>query len=635
MPKKSLAKATLPSAPPDASSVTLMKIGAAVAAVRDVSTLLKTIIAELQPVFDFYDVGLFIVNQAENYHIDLVAEMPEISPSEVAYSLFERQLHKIPHHDSAVAWIVQQITAGQPKLFDFQDLMQHFPDYPQWSAMQPFGYRDCLATVLRVRGETIGMFCLNSLHKDHFSFKQFPLFQAIADQVAITLRNILAQEEVLAQKLRVEQLLTITQAITQIKDRQQLLRTIYQRIRPILPYDNCGLFILTEDRQQHYELIDAETIGYDPSQIAIEQQHGTHSRYLHPGSAVEMMMQRGPGLFWVEDFIEDHPQATIMYETGLRQLIAGPLTYGGETIGMLCFNSKQTDFYTEQHLPLFTAIAEQLSVAVSNVLANEEVLAEKAKVERLHLVSEVMASVQRRDQLSLAFDRIRTVFPFDNAGLFVLTDDGQQHYELLDSQTLHNEPTQRQLEQQFGRYARFPHPNSPIAEVMQAEEVALHDLPELLARYPNYPQSSAIQQAGFKQLIAAPLRQGDEVIGLLNFNSKQADQYSQEDFAFVQAVAEQMSTVVNNVLANEDIQRRERFKTLQVELMRVFEVSYETKKQLPTERAACSKPKFPTTCSWPFALRRIAINSRAAATSTLTRQGKVTGCANSPCWKAR
>ena len=71
MPKKSFSKATLPSAPPDVSSVTLMKIGAAVAAVRDVSTLLKTIIAELQPILGFHDVGLFVVNEAEDYHLDV------------------------------------------------------------------------------------------------------------------------------------------------------------------------------------------------------------------------------------------------------------------------------------------------------------------------------------------------------------------------------------------------------------------------------------------------------------------------------------------------------------------------------------------------------------------------------------
>ena len=505
MPKKSPAKATLPSAPPDISSVTLMKIGSAVAAVRDVSTLLKTIVEELQPVFGFHDVGLFLINEAENYHVDLTVSIPEISPSEG-----NRQLHNLvgdhrePHRGSPIAWMLKKTEAAQgPVLLDFVNIVHRFPEHAHASTIQAMGYRDCLATSLRVGGELMGMFCVNALRTEAFTHVDRSFFQSVADLIAVAVSNVLANEEVLRQKQRVEQLLTISQAITQIKDRKQLLKTIYQRIKPIFPHNAFGLFVLNENGQYHYELIDAETLNYYPPQVAIEEQYGAHHRYPHPGSPVENMMQQGPGLFMVEDFM-DYPQIPIMYEAGLRQMIGGPLTYGGEAIGMLCFNSKQEDFYTEQDLPLFAAIAEQLSVAVSNVLANEEVLNEKAKVERLHFVSEVMTSIQRRDQLTLAFDRIRTVFAFDNAGLFVLTEDGQQHYELLDSQTLDDDPVQQQLEQRFGRYAHFPHPNSPIEEMMQASRIALYDVPELLARYPDYPQSQAIRQAGFSAVDCRP-----------------------------------------------------------------------------------------------------------------------------------
>ena len=560
MPKKSPGKATLPSAPPDVSSVTLMKIGAAVAAVRDVSTLLKTIVAELQPVFGFRDVGLFVINEAEDYHLDLVAETPEISPSEGSYLLLKQQLHQIPHRDSLIDWMMQQIdTRDQAVLFDFKDLMTRFPDYPQWEPTRALGYRDCLATSLRVGGELIGMFCINALRTEVFTHVDRSFFQAVADLIAVAVSNVLANEEVLRQKQRVEQLLTISQAVTQIKDRKQLLKTIYERIKPIFPYDSYGLFVLTEDGQYHYELLDTEIMGSDASQLAIERQYGAHHRYTHADSPIEAWMQQGPGLSRLTDYM-NHDQAPLMYEAGIRQIIAGPLSYGGEQIGMLCFNSHQKDCYSEADLPLFEAIAEQMSVAVANVLANEEVLTEKAKVERLHFVSEAMSSIQEREQLTLAFDRIRRVFSFDSAGLFVLTEDGQQHYELLDSQTLEDDPVQQQLEQRFGRYARFAHPNSPIEEMMQAGRVARYDFSALFTRYPDYPQREAVEQSGLRQLIAAPLRQGKEVIGLLNFNSQQADRFGEADVAFMQAVAEQMSTVVSNILANEREQEEQQFK---------------------------------------------------------------------------
>ena len=538
---------------------TLSSILTTIATVRDRTTLLKTIIAELQPLFGFHDVGLFIVHEEEDYHIDLAVDMPQISPSDAAFALYEVARGKLAHQGSVIAWTMAQVeAAGEPLLFDFGDLKKRFPDYPQWIEISD-NYRDCLVTTLKVQGELMGVFCINAQEKDKFAKVDRTLFQLIADQLAVVLSNLLVNEQLLAEKQFKETLLGISEAVASIQDRKQLLKTIYQRIAPIFPYDAYGLFILTEDKQYHYELIDAEVMDYEPSQVAIEQQFGAHHRYPHPDSPVADVMQRGPGLFLVKDYI-NHTQGPIMYEAGLRQLIGGPLTYGGKPIGMLCFNSKQENFYTEQHLPLFEAIAEQLSVAVSNVLANEAVLSEKAKVERLHLVSEVMSRIQHRHQLALAFDRIRSVFPFDNAGLFVLDDTGQQHYELLDSETLNDDPVQQGLEQQYGKHAYYPHADSPVAHLMQAGEVGLYSAPALLRRYPDYPQSAAVRAAGFQQIIAAPLRQGNQVIGLLNFNSKRADQYSEADFPLVRSIAEQMSTVVSNILTNEREQEQRRFK---------------------------------------------------------------------------
>ena len=538
---------------------TLSRILTTIATVRDRTTLLKTIIAELQPLFGFHDVGLFIVNEEEDYHIDLAVDMPQISPSNVAFALYEAARGKHAHQGSVIAWTMAQVeAAGEPLLFDFVDLKKRFPDYPQWIEL-PDGYHDCLATTLKVQGELIGMFCINAQEKDKFAKIDRMLFQLITDQLAVVLSNLLVNEQLLAEKQFKETLLGISEAVASIQDRKQLLKTIYQRIAPIFPYDACGLFILTEDKQYHYELIDAEVMDYEPSQVAIEQQFGAHHRYPHPDSPVEDMMQRGPFIVRLEEYMH-HSQGPIMYAMGIRQIIAGPLTYGGEAIGMLCFNSKQEDFYTEEHLPLFKAISKQLSVATANVLANEAVLVEKAKVERLHFVSEVMTGIQHRGQLQVAFDRIRRVFPFDNAGLFVLEETGQQHYELLDSETLHDDPVQQRLEQQFGKHACYPHVGSPIEAMMQANKVALYDMAALLNHFPDYPQSAAVRQAGLQQVVAAPLRQGGQVRGLLNFNSKQADRFSEADTAFVQAVAEQMSTVVSNILTNEREQEQRWFK---------------------------------------------------------------------------
>ena len=168
----------------------LARLSEAIAQPQNTVELLRIIVAELQPIFKFHDVGLFVINEAKDYHIDLAAVAPDISPSEENYLLSEQDL-QLPYRGSVVAYAIEQIAAaGRPVVLDFQHLMQRFPDYPQWKVVRPTGFRDCLATTLQVQGKITGLFCLNALTKDHFQAEQFPLFQAIADRVSIALSHM-------------------------------------------------------------------------------------------------------------------------------------------------------------------------------------------------------------------------------------------------------------------------------------------------------------------------------------------------------------------------------------------------------------------------------------------------------------
>ncbi|WKN44830.1 sigma 54-interacting transcriptional regulator [Tunicatimonas pelagia] len=535
----------------------LTRLSTAIASTRDTTELLRTIVTELQSVFGFYDIGLFVVNEAEDYCYDLAVLDPSISPSAAnlsqSYTDYAKRLY---YHGSPIEFMVQQsITAEGPVLLDFAELTKQFADYPAADVLAHLKFRDCLITTLQARSELIGMFCLNSLEKDHFRPEQFALFQAVADQVAVALSHVLANEEVLAQKQRIEQLLTISQAITEVKDRKQLLKTIYERIRPIFPYDSYGLFVLTEDKQYHYELVDAEVMDDDPTMMAIEQQYGAHHRYEHAGSNVEHWMQAGPGLFRLADHM-NHPQASIAYQLGWRRLIAGPLTYGGEAIGMLCFASEQEDFYTEQHLPMFEAISEQVSVAAANVLANERVLAQKQRIEQLLTISQAITEVQDRKQLlKTIYERIQPIFPYDSYGLFVLTEDKQHHYELVDAEIV-NFWVQDAIEQQHGRHYRYHHPGSVVDTMMQ-QGSGLFLIEDFLNDHPQLPM---MHDAGLRQMIGGPLTYGGEAIGMICFNSKQEDFYTETYLPLFTAIAEQMSVAVANVLANERLVEEKQFK---------------------------------------------------------------------------
>ena len=533
---------------------TLSPILTAIATANDKATLLRTITTQLLPLLGGDRAHLFVINEEGNYYVDLAAKGQEGNSSNRFVATGQH-----PYQGSILYWMTKQVEATcAPILFGSNDLKRRFPDDPRWKEM-PSSDQKLLAGLLKARGEIVGLFCLDALEDNNLAEIDTLLFQTISDQLAAALSNLLLKEQLVAEQQFKETLLSINEAVASASDRKQLLRTIYQRIKPIFAYDSYGLFVLSEDQQYHYELIDAEAMGNDAARRAIEEKFGAHDRYPHAGSVVEAWMDQGPGFFLLKDYIE-HPQALLLWEAGLRQLVAGPLTYRREVIGMLCFSSRQEDFYSDAHLPLFAAISEQLSMAVTNVLVSERVLAEKATVEKLRIVSKVMATIQHRSQLQDAFDRVRKVLPFDRAGLFVLTPNGQQHYELLDTYGSGGEITPACIEARFGGYAHYTHANSPIAHMMHADSVALYDVNDLSERFPDHPQHTAARSAGIQQMMAAPLRQGERVIGLLTFSSKQADQYHPADFTLFQSIAELMSTVVSHVVPNEREREERHFK---------------------------------------------------------------------------
>jgi hypothetical protein len=58
---------------------TVLRISERIATIRDKKELLRLIVQEIQPIFDFHDCGLFIVSRDGQTHQDLATVMPDQS----------------------------------------------------------------------------------------------------------------------------------------------------------------------------------------------------------------------------------------------------------------------------------------------------------------------------------------------------------------------------------------------------------------------------------------------------------------------------------------------------------------------------------------------------------------------------
>ncbi len=541
---------------------TLLSISEAVASIKGREALLKVVFEKIKPIFNFYDVGLFVIDKNGSAS-DLAAINPNISPSEVNHKLFTQGINTFEYKKSAIEWVVNIVENNkQPYILHYnEELYNTWPDYYQTDIMKEVGYEESMITTLSVGGDLIGAFFVNSLQKNNFQITQFPLFQAIADQLAVAVSNVIANEELLKEKQFTERLLGISETLVKVSEKEQLFHVIRDEISKLLPMDDLAVVIVNDDKSLWKDISIERSFATQPLANSLYQD-GFNA--WQPINSLIIEMLESTQITTLEDYreYEDFPEAflALLEQDGLREFIHTPLRLADQPFGFLVFDAKEHGTYSEQDFPLFQAIADQLAVAVSNVLANEQLLEEKQFKETLLSISEAVASTQTGSQLiRVILDHIQPIFNFYDIGLFVF-DNQKNHlndwvvkYPILSdskgSQQMFENPTKySQIEINtdglvYELMTKLRNDGSPL----------IVNLSELADSHPDFMQNDIIKEGGYQDTMTTLLRYSGEILGLFCLNSREKKIYHKEQFPLFQAIADQLAVAVNNVLANEQL----------------------------------------------------------------------------------
>ncbi|GAB3220949.1 sigma 54-interacting transcriptional regulator [Spirosoma arcticum] len=560
---------------------TLLEVSKAITTVRDRKQLLNVIYQTIKTVFPYDNAGLFVLDKTGRFFTEILDK--DVLPDLVQNQLTQANLSgPFDYHGHPPAsWFYAQSPvicslADQSNLYSTDS-----PERAIYSIALDQGLRQMIGGPLVCNDQKIGFIAFNSSQENAYTEADTPFFNAITDQLALAVANIVANEEILQRERERDVLLKITQALEQptllapdetslllavsraiatIRDRKELLATIFEQIKPIIPVDDTGILVLDSTGQYWQDWTSVD--DYQQTQASAMLQQLGYDQWLPMDRFGEYTLTH-TGIMTVAHFKEhypEHPFGPVMWEVGLREMLYTPLVNGGRKLGVLFFDAEQEGTYTEQHVRLFKPIADLIAAAVHNILANEEILERKQEKTKLLAISEAITMARTpRQFLRLVYERVQLLFPFDDAGLFTLDTTGQYHRDwVIDYEA--TDPSENFTRAGITGY--IPHANTPIAAMMAAPTAALYSFDDITAQYPGHPQEEQMRQMGFKHLIAGPLLQGGETIGLLCFLSKQADYYSESQLPLFRAISNQLTPIVANILANEEILEREREKTL-------------------------------------------------------------------------
>jgi GAF domain-containing protein len=543
----------------------LLEISKAISTIRRKEDLLQVILEKIKPQLGFYDSGILLLDKEKEHFFDLSVLHPEIDNSQINHSLHQGsyyQIIKMPLKGSTVEHTIRQLSKKRELVvFDFEADYSTYTDAKLMVDIKRQGIKEGLAALLQTGGEVLGVFFINSLQKDFFQPRQFSFFQVIAELVAVAVANILANEEILEREREKTMLLSLSEDMATIRDREDLWRVIVEKTRPLVNFNDAVIIQLSLDGHQYKHLLTASTLERKRTDL-YQQLVGPFLPLKN--TSVAYLLQLPDATVWhTEELLKCYPNDAGLHlcqQTGLHHGVVLHLIWAGQLIGLLQLAFNQQDQIQSSKLPFYKAIADQVAVAVANILANEEILRRESEKETLLTVSEDIATIRDKEDLfRIVTGKLQPLFGFQDAVISLLYPEQNQIVHLLTIS-----PPERQAPSLYQKIVRQTQPllGSGYEYTMSLPEGGQFKTKDLLEQYPQADGLKLMLETDLHYSAFIPLRNMGNRLGQLNLH------YHQEpnalNFRLLRNLADQIAVGVANILANEEILQREREKSLQI-----------------------------------------------------------------------
>ena len=407
-----------------------------------------------------------------------------------------------------------------------------------------------LTTIMR----RLGAIGFGSLSPHAFGESDLEFLQQVAGQVAVAVDNVLhdesaraVQAELSQERDRLRLLLEVSEAIRSRRNLNDLFQDLAERLPRVVPFDYINLLLHDAARNvMRLHILEAPD-------------HST----IKPG--LELPIDGSiAGLVWttqqpvtIDDLEAEtrFPQLTaLLLENGVRSMCTVPLTSALSRLGTLGFGSLTKRTYTAAELHFMRQVANQVAVAVDNVLHDESARAAQQQTarerDRLQLLLEVNNAVVSHlnlDEVFAAVSRcLRRVIPHDGSSLLLYDAETRQYrVQVLGFGSDSSHIEEGQTSEQCAK--------SPCGIAFTTRQPALFDEEDLDRQAADQRIARKLLDEGVKSFCCVPLLSHDRAMGTLNVASRQPGAFSPEDVALLGQVGQQIAIAVDNGLAYRQI----------------------------------------------------------------------------------
>ncbi|HTP45148.1 MAG TPA: sigma 54-interacting transcriptional regulator [Candidatus Acidoferrum sp.] len=235
---------------------------------------------------------------------------------------------------------------------------------------------------------------------------------------------------------------------------------------------------------------------------------------------------------------------------GVQSLCVLPLVFQGKCIGTLSFVSRERDQYSNEDAAFLQEVANQVALAVANMISYEEIAALSARVEHtaernrklLEVNNAIVTHLNRGDLMHSITEILHRFLPFDGAVITFYVPESDVFRSFALETTISTDYLRAGME--------IPRTESMVAEIFENQRGRIRRDLEKEQRFAN---DHRLLELGIVSDCIVPLIVGGKSIGTIGIGSRQKSQYSEADMELLQEVANQVALAVANMVSYEEI----------------------------------------------------------------------------------
>lgn len=511
----------------------LLELGNDITRVRDKNDLIVLFKKRIKGLFYFTHTIVTLIDYKDETYVPFLLDN-EGSP----IRSHPRYQEMVKSHFSLNEPFIQSVLqAAEPVSFMLEDIMDK-PLSPAFLRVNyQKGVREILMTRLMKEGKPMGFIHIYSDKPGSFSNEFRSIIKGIMPQLSSAVSNIIKNEELLGKEKEKSFLLDFSSDIVTVRTKEELARAVRTALGKLNPPGGFVIRRINEDQTTMSPYVYDLQKAQDPKIVSALEK----ARYpINDGLQNRVLNSPIPLLFNIDREIQRGiTSAYLQYwkEMGFKDIVGIRLRNGETNLGMLFLD------IGEINVQLLQGICAQISIAMANILAHEQI--NKKQEEQAFLLNFSNDITQSRTKLDLQnaiFRVLDKTMHTKLAMLRVIDDDGFHLSPFMFDDTLFDK-----AQTYYGKSLanRVTIEETYTAQVLASKDGLVFNVEEELKTGNTY--AKLWQTTGLRNMYALPLRVGDKNIGTIWLLANRLSPL------LLKGICAQIAVAVANIQANEKL----------------------------------------------------------------------------------